>query len=101
MDTKINITGALAVLMAFIALIGGWYNLGSRTTANERAIVSLNVANQRTQENEQRLKDTLDRSNNLMGQMVQALDDHNIRIEIIPGPRRMADPPIIQGDAPQ
>lgn len=92
-DPKVNITGVLAMAMALSAMVGGWYKFSYRLDANEHAITMISDEERQHTANEQRINDTLNRTNSLMSQVMQALDDRKIHIQVDPSFR----PDYLQG----
>ena len=82
LDSKISLTNVLAFTMAFVAMVGGWYKFDYRQTSTEQNISAIQQTLQKHEANDQRLADTLERTNRIMGATIQALDDHNIHVRI-------------------
>jgi hypothetical protein len=76
----ISVTGLLTIVMAFTAMVGGWYKFDYRQEAAEARIETLEQS--RSAESEQRAKliDTLNRTNSVLGAVVQALEDKGIHV---------------------
>jgi hypothetical protein len=74
-DGKVNLTSVIAVVMAFTAMVGGWYKFDARVTATEKSITYLQEARQKDQEDRDKLQDTLNSINYVVGQLKQRLDD--------------------------
>jgi hypothetical protein len=90
-DSRISIANIFAVVLAFVAMVGGWYKFDFRVSATEQEIASVQRAIQKHDDdlqktldthdaNDQKLADTLERTNQVMGAVIQALDDHNIHV---------------------
>jgi len=80
LNFSISVTGVLTAIMAFTGVIGGWYTFDYRVQTTEKAIMFLNVENEKRAADERRLNDTLNQANGLMGRIIQALDDRNIHV---------------------
>ena len=100
MDTKVSITGVIAMAMALTAMVGGWYKFDYRLDASERALATMMDEEKQHTANEQRINDTLNRTNSLMGQVMQALDDRKIHISVDPSYRPDYSGGGISSDAP-
>ena len=79
-DSRISVTNMLAFAMALIAMVGGWYKFDYRQTQTENNVTAIQMTLQKHEANDQRLADTLERTNQVIGETIQALEDHNIHI---------------------
>jgi len=79
-DHHISVTGLLALVMAFVAMVGGWYKFDYRVTKTENAIELLE--SEHREEMAMRWEDANSRTdtNVLLGKIVQALEDRHIHI---------------------
>ena len=72
---RVSLSGFLAVTLAGIAVIGGWYKFDYRISTQEQVTVELLKRDQAHSEAEARIADTLNKTNNVLGRITQALDD--------------------------
>lgn len=77
-ETKISATGALAVIMAFVAMVGGWYKFDYRITNLETQNAQLEKYHQDELDMQGRLNQTLTSLNFTVGQLQQRLDDAHV-----------------------
>lgn len=79
-ETKLSLTGTLAFAAALIAMIGGWYKFDYRITSVETDVKTVEQVQTQQEQDNKHIADTLERTNRLLGQMEQALDDKGIHI---------------------
>ena len=82
LDTNISLTGLIGATMAFTALVGGWYTFSNRIGNTETAIMELKQQHDVDIIQRDRLNDTLNRLDNTLGVIEQALEDNHIQIRL-------------------
>lgn len=74
-ETKLSATGALAVALAFTALVGGWYRFDYRIAALENDHQEDVAYHEKELEFHQKLNDTLGTLNVTVGKLEQEVSD--------------------------
>lgn len=77
-DTKISATGVLALTMAFVAMVGGWYKFDYRISNLETQNAQLQEDHQEEMSMHEKLNATLNDLNYTVGQLEQRLDDAHV-----------------------
>ena len=84
--TDVSLTGILAMMMAFAAMVGGWYKFDYRQLASEQRLEVLEREHSEEVEVNARLNDTLVRTNVALAGISQALEDKGIHVRArLPG----------------
>jgi hypothetical protein len=81
-DAKVSVSGVFAILMAFVAMVGGWYKFDYRVSAVEARETNIETQEESDKQLHERLGYTLDRLDRTISGVVQALDDKNIHVVV-------------------
>ena len=76
-ERKVSLTGLLAILMAFTAMVGGWYRFDSRQTQDEISISYLQKNQEKDGDSRESLKQAINDLNTTIGKITQRLDDED------------------------
>jgi hypothetical protein len=79
-ERTVSASGVLAVTMAFIAMVGGWYNFSFRQAATEKRTEALEQEHEADLVVQEKLTRALDRTNDVLEGVLQALDDNHIHV---------------------
>jgi HAMP domain-containing protein len=77
-ETKVSLTGLLAVLLAFVALVGAWNRFDARVAAAEQRMQELEQNQAKLVETQEKMTDSIETLNNTLGRLIQRMDDANI-----------------------
>ena len=77
-ETKVSLTGLIALIMALTAMVGGWYKFDARITDTEKRIEELREDQRKQLDVQSRLDDTLNKLNNSVARLEQRLDDSHV-----------------------
>ena len=79
-ERTVSASGVFAVAMAFIAMVGGWYNFSFRQAATEKRTEALEQEHEADLVVQEKLTRALDRTNDVLEGVLQALDDNHIHV---------------------
>jgi hypothetical protein len=79
-ERTVSVSGVLAVGMAFVAMVGGWYNFSFRQAATEKRTEVLEQEHEADLVVQEKLTRALDRTNDVLEGVLQALDDNHIHV---------------------
>lgn len=77
-ERRLSLTGALALVMSFTAVIGGWYNFNYRIQANYTTIEQEQKEIDHLVDLQQKTNDTLVQLNMTIGRLNQRMDDSKV-----------------------
>ena len=83
-DTRVSLSGALAVVMAFVAVVGGWYHFNDTQQADEQRIVTLEGEHANDLVTNAHIADALSRTDGVLKEIEQALEDNKIHVRDAP-----------------
>ena len=77
-EKRLSLTGALAILMSFSAVIGGWYSFNYRVQQNTKGLEDEQKEIDSLVEIQSRTNETLMQLNMTIGKLNQRMDDSKI-----------------------
>ncbi len=78
-DHKVSVTSILAIIMAFVGVVGGWYTFDARVKRSEDSIQYLEQARREDSEARQKVQEALEDLNITVGKLEQRLEDEDNR----------------------
>jgi hypothetical protein len=91
-ERTVSVSGVFAVGMAFVAMVGGWYNFSFRQAATEKRTEVLEQEHEADLVVQEKLTLALDRTNDVLEGVLQALDDNHIHVRANQVPEEPGDP---------
>jgi len=78
-DHKVSVTSILAIVMAFVGVVGGWYTFDARVKRTEDSIQYLEEARKEDAAVRQKVQQSLEDLNIMVGKLEQRLEDDDNR----------------------
>lgn len=77
-EKRLSLSGALAIIVSFCAVVGSWYSFDFRLNQTNIALESQQKQIDKLTELQEKTNDTLSRLNMTIGVLNQRMDDYNV-----------------------